>query len=114
MQISSYRFGKIEIDGQTCTSDVIVTPERVISTWWRKEGHSLAVPDLAEIMAAQPEVLVVGTGYYGRMDVPEATRRYLQTHGVQLREARTGDAVNEFNRLQQEYARVVAALHLTC
>jgi len=114
MHITGYRFGKIEIDGQTYSSDVIVTPERVVSSWWRKEGHSLGVADLGEAMAAKPDVLVIGTGYYGRMDVPEETRHYLQTQGVQLREARTGDAVKEFNRLQKEYARVVAALHLTC
>jgi hypothetical protein len=114
MQITGYRFGKIEIDGQTYSSDVIVTPERVITAWWRKQGHSLAVADLGEAMAAKPDVLVVGTGYYGRMDVPEETRRYLRTLGIQLSEARTGDAVKEFNRLQKEYARVVAALHLTC
>jgi hypothetical protein len=57
---------------------------------------------------------VIGTGYYGLMEVPEETRYYLQATGVQLLEARTGDAVKEFNRLQKEYARVVAALHLTC
>lgn len=114
MEISGYRFGEIEIGGQTYRSDVIVTPERVVSGWWRKEGHSLAVGDLAEVMAAKPGVLVIGTGYYGRMEVPEETRRYLDAEGVQVRGARTADAVKEFNRLQKEYARVVAALHLTC
>ena len=70
--------------------------------------------DLSEVMAAKPDVVVIGTGYYGRMEVPEETRRYLEAGGVQVREARTGEAVKEFNRLQKEYARVVAALHLTC
>ena len=114
MQITGYRFGKIEIDGQTYNSDVIVTPERVVSSWWRREGHSLAVTDLGEAMAARPAVLVIGTGYYGRMEVPDETRHYLREQGVRLHEARTGDAVKQFNRLQKEYARVVAALHLTC
>ena len=114
MEITGYSFGRIEIDGQTYTADVIITPERVVDTWWRKQGHSLAVADLAEIMAARPEILVVGTGYYGRMAIPEETRRYLQVQRLPLREAQTGEAVAEFNRLQRESARVVAALHLTC
>ncbi len=113
-KIASYRFGEIEIDGQTYRADVIITPEGVVDTWWRKEGHTLAVPDLAEIMAAKPEILVVGTGYYGRMAISEETRRYLQAQRVRLREAYTTEAVDEFNRLQQESARIVAALHLTC
>lgn len=72
------------------------------------------MPDLAEIMAAEPEILVVGTGYYGRMAIPDETRRYLQARRVRLHDAHSGKAVQQFNRLQRESARIVAALHLTC
>jgi hypothetical protein len=104
MNIGAYHFGRIDIDGQAYTSDVIITPERVLDSWWRRQGHRLAVPD----------VLVIGTGYLGRMSVPDETRRYLQAQGIEVREARTGEAVQEFNRLQQAHHRVVGALHLTC
>ncbi len=70
--------------------------------------------DLTDILAAEPDVLVIGTGSYGRMRVPEDTRRDLEARGIEVRAARTGDAVEEFNRLQSKYARVVAALYLTC
>jgi hypothetical protein len=66
MNISGYRFGTIEIDGRTYTSDVIITPERVIDAWWRQRGHALSVADLKDVMAARPDVLLVGTGYFGR------------------------------------------------
>lgn len=114
MRITGYRFGEIEIDGQTYRADVILTPERLIGDWWRQESHRLAVADLADILSVNPEILVVGTGYYGRMRIPEETRRYLQARGVELRQAHTREAAQEFNRLQREFARVVAALHLTC
>jgi hypothetical protein len=114
VKIDAYRFGEIEIDGRTYRADVIVTPEGVLHDWRREQGHSLAVADLGRVMAARPEVLVVGTGYHGRMAVPAETRRYLRQQGVRLHQARTGEAVQEFNRLQRESARIVAALHLTC
>jgi hypothetical protein len=114
MEITGYRFGEIEIDGRTYSADVVITAERVVDKWWRKQSHNLAVADLAAIMEAKPEILVVGTGYYGRMAIPGTTRRYLQAQGVELLEARTSEAVQEFNRLQHESARIVAALHLTC
>lgn len=114
MRIEQYEFGRIDIAGKTYTSDVIIAPDEVRDGWWRKEGHSLHIDDLAEIVAAQPQVLVVGTGYYGRLHVPAKTREYLEARGIEVREARTGDAVQEFNRLQQDCARIVAALHLTC
>ena len=114
MQISDYEFGKIAIEGQTYTSDVIITPEKVTDSWWRKEGHNLHIHDLGEVIVIKPEILVIGTGYYGRMQVPEKTRQYLQNQGIDVREAKTGDAVTVFNQLQQDCARIVAALHLTC
>ena len=114
MKISAYEFGRIGIDDASYTSDVIITPDRVIDAWWRKQGHQLNIDDLDAIVQANPEILVVGTGYYGRMQIPEATRRYLKDRDINLIDTTTSEAVAEFNRLQQECARIVAALHLTC
>lgn len=114
MNIAGYRFGRIDIDGRTYTSDVIITPERVIDTWWRQQGDSLAIADLGDVVAAKPDLLVIGTGYFGRMSISHETRRYLEAHGIQVRDARTREAVQDFDRLQKEPGRVVAALHLTC
>ena len=114
MIIGAYQFGRINVDGRAYTSDVIVTPERVVDTWWRKEGHKLAVVDLADVVAAKPDIVVVGTGYLGRMTVSEEARRYLEAQGISVRAARTRQAVQDFNQLQDQQTRVVAALHLTC
>ena len=69
--------------------------------------------DLKGAMAAKPRVLIVGTGYYGNMVVPDETRRALESRGVAVQIARTGAAVDLFNAMR-EAADVVAALHLTC
>jgi len=114
MDISGYRFGKIDIGGRTYASDVIITPERVIEGWWRQQGHALAVADLDNVVAARPDVLVIGTGYFGRMSVSQEARQYLEAQGIQVHDARTGEAVHDFNRRQRGPGRVVAALHLTC
>jgi hypothetical protein len=114
MNIAGYHFGRIEIDGRVFTSDITITPERVDDTWWRHESHSLAIADVAGIVAAKPDILVIGTGYFGRMTVPDATRRHLEAQGIEVRQLRTGKAVQEFNRLQTEPRRIAAALHLTC
>ena len=114
MNIAAYHFGRIDINGRTYTSDVIVTPEHVLDSWWRQKGHRLAVADLADVVAARPDVLVIGTGYLGRMSVSDEARQYLRAQGIEVREARTREAVHEFNRLQEAHSRVVAALHLTC
>ncbi len=114
MKIDDYAFGQIIIDGQTYTSDVIIYPEKVDASWWRKEGHRLQPADLEYAVQAKPDILIVGTGNVGTMEVPRQTLKYLRSQGIDVRVARTGKAVEIFNHLDKEQKRVVAALHLTC
>ncbi len=113
MRIDSYRFGNIVIEGVAYSKDVIILPERVFSPWWRAEGHSLSPRDLAEALGAEPEVLVIGTGAMGAMDVPEETVRYLKEMNIEVIIKKTGAAVEEFKRIS-DVRKVVAAFHLTC
>ncbi len=113
MKITGYSFGNITIDGNTYTSDVIIYPDRVYSTWWRKEGHLLQVEDLADIVSAGIPVLIIGTGFYGAMKVPDTIIDYLKSHDIEAHVEKTGDAVSLYNRIAHEQP-AAAALHLTC
>ncbi|MFX0067282.1 MAG: Mth938-like domain-containing protein [Candidatus Hermodarchaeota archaeon] len=113
MVINSYDFGHIIIDGKRYNRDLIIFPGWIKAGWWRKDGHRLQVEDLEEVLAAKPEVLVVGTGYYGEMIVPELTRKHVQSEGIKLFVQKTAEATQTFNRLT-ESRKVVAVLHLTC
>jgi hypothetical protein len=112
-KIENYKFGEIVIDGRRYSSDVIVYPDRIDSQWWRKEGHSLEPADVPEVLQAPPEVLVIGQGNPGRMDVPAETRRKLEETGIEVIVEPTTQACDTYNRLRGK-RRVVAALHLTC
>jgi hypothetical protein len=112
-RIESYRFGHIQIDGQSFIGDVIVLPDGVVSNWWRKEGHMLYPEDLDAVFEAAPHVLVVGQGLPGRMRVNPATERALQAAGIELVALPTQQACQTYNERCQGQA-VAAALHLTC
>jgi hypothetical protein len=114
MHIDTYFFGNIKISGTTYTADVIVYPDRVDPTWWRKEGHRLAISDLDTVLSSKPEILVVGTGYLGALRVPEETKSFLNEKGIRVVVERTSKAVELFNDLQKKRRNVVALLHLTC
>lgn len=113
MRIDHYSFGSITIDGKRYTSDVIIYPDRVDDSWWRKEGHYLQKSDLADIVAAKPELLIVGTGMHGIMQVPESAISLLTAHGIQVIIKKTGEAVEVFNDRPRDKI-AVAAFHLTC
>ena len=111
--IEEYEFGRIVIDGDEYTADVIVTPDGVDDSWWRNEGHRLCLEDLEDVFAARPEVLVVGTGASGRMQVPADVQEAVTGCGIEMRVARTAEATKLYNELAPT-RRTVAALHLTC
>ena len=113
MTIDAYQFGTITINDNTYTSDVIIYPDHVDSSWWRKQGHRLSIDDLRGILEVKPEVLVVGMGSPGLMQVPPETKDYIEAQGIELVVEPTDKAWKTYNLLKDS-RRVVAALHLTC
>jgi len=114
MRIDSYSFGVMKVGGSEYRGDLIVFPDNVMSNWWRKEGHSLAIEDLDDVLAFKPEVLVIGKGASGLMDVPASTQKMLQEAGIEVIAADTGQAWSIFNEQMERGRKVVGAFHLTC
>ena len=111
--IDSYGFGRITVDRKTYRSDLIIFPDRVVDSWWRKEGHILCLEDIQEILDYCPEVLVIGQGKPGLMKVPAATLQAIKQRGIEVHVAATEQAVCKYNELSAN-RKTVAALHLTC
>ena len=112
-QIESYSFGKMVYEGKAYTSDLIIYPDRVDSSWWRLKGHLLQLEDLKEILAENPDILIIGTGAMGVMKVPAPLIKQLENQGIKLLLEKTGEAVKIFNTAGQG-RKVIGAFHLTC
>jgi len=113
-RIGAYEFGRIEIDGQAYTADVIVLPTGVRSNWRRGQGHTLKPADLSAVLEASPKLLVVGQGAYGAMRVTDQTFASLKDAGIETVCAPTAQAVEIYNQRTQSGEVAAAALHLTC
>jgi len=111
-RIEDYRFGHVVVDGKEQRRDVIVLPDRVVSDWWRAEGHRLALADLDEVIEELPERLVVGTGAYGQLRPEPEALHELRRRGVEVETLPTDKAVGRYSELDPR--RTAAALHLTC
>ncbi len=110
--ISEYSFGHIVINGEAHSKDVILLPDRVVANWWRKNGHSLVVEDLAEVLEELPPNLIVGSGAYGRMKPDPGAIAELEERGISVEILPTDEAVERYRDLGPR--RAAAALHLTC
>ena len=114
MRIGSYSFGVMKVGDTEYTGDLIVFPDRVKTNWWRKEGHSLAMEDLDDVLACRPDVLVIGKGASGLMEVPASIKKTLKEEGIEVIAANTGQAWGIFNEQIEKGTKVVGAFHLTC
>jgi len=47
--------------GSPFCRDFKIVGEKIIANWWRTEGHRVDAADVADILAASPEVFIVGT-----------------------------------------------------
>jgi hypothetical protein len=111
-RIEGYRFGRLVVDGEEETRDVIVLPDRVLTNWWRADGHRLVLADLEDVLEELPERLVVGTGAYGQMRPDGQTLDQLRQRGVEVEALPTAEAIRRYGELDPR--RTAAALHLTC
>ncbi|MFO7865909.1 MAG: MTH938/NDUFAF3 family protein [Candidatus Aminicenantes bacterium] len=111
--IESYSFGKMKINSDLYSKDLIVFPDRIDSPWRRKSGHCLELEDIQAILEENPEVLIVGTGYAGRMKVNEDLIRKCRELDIELIIKKTKTAMKEFNKYCSR-KKTCGAFHLTC
>ena len=111
-RLEDYSFGRVVVDGEEETKDVIVLPERVVRNWWRRDGHALVLADLEAVLDELPARLIIGTGAEGRMKPDPATLARLRERGIEIEVLPTGEAVRRYGAANP--AETAAALHLTC
>jgi hypothetical protein len=117
MKIDSYKFGQMVINRIEYNSDLIVFQDKVKDKWWRKEGHELNFEDISDVLFKQkPDILIVGTGWAGKMNVSDEVAKKIRALGIELIAKSTSEAVKIFNELveKQREKVIVAAFHLTC
>lgn len=113
--IEHYATGRhMKIAGKRYHQDLKIIGDRVKENWWRNHGHRLDIDDIADILSAKPEVLVIGTGYAGNLRIPAEVRTAIENHDISIVAHETAKATTIFNRLYNEGKDVAGAFHLTC
>ena len=113
MQIQTYRFGYIEIDGKVYRNDIKLIGKTVVPDWWRGQGHLVELEDVQDLLKADAEICIFGTGY-GGMRVSKAVKSAFKNRGVEVLIEKTESACDTYNRLLQGGKKLVAGFHLSC
>lgn len=113
MRVDFYEFGRITVEGKNYTHDLLILPDRIISPWWRLEGHEVSLKDLEIVWEEKTTYLVIGTGAYGMMRVAEEVKKKTAELGIHLIARKTAEAVKIYNQYEPT-KQVIGAFHLTC
>ncbi|NJE09493.1 Mth938-like domain-containing protein [Thermococcus sp. MAR1] len=118
MHLEYLTFGKILADGKIYDHDIVIYPSGEIERrkkWLSKEkhgtSHRLDPDELREYLKEEFDVLIVGTGAWGRLSLLPESRKLVANKEVI--EKPTDEAVELFNELWGK-RKVLAIFHITC
>ena len=110
--IRGYREGEVQINELVLRAPCIVTAQQLVRDWQARSVSTLALADLEQIFALQPDVVLLGTG--PKQIFPDrAIRQAFAARKVGLEVMDLGAACRTYNILVQEERRVAAALFLS-
>lgn len=112
--IESYSFGRMVVQGQVFTDDVLICGDTIVSPWWRQSGHAVTVRDLEPVLEHNPDVVILGQGQPGQMRATQELKGYLGEQGIELIQVPTREAVVRFNERLELGSQVCGGFHLTC
>ncbi|BAD86472.1 hypothetical protein, conserved, DUF498 family [Thermococcus kodakarensis KOD1] len=118
MRLEYPAFGKIIVDGATYEHDIVLYPsgkverrKKKISKQKHGTSHKLDPEELKEYLTEDFDVLVVGTGMYGKLSLLPESRELIK--GKEVLELPTKKAVEVFNELYGK-KKVLGIFHITC
>lgn len=110
-KIEDVAFARMVCGGKVYRAPLIVYPDKVDGRWWRKDGTRFLPEDFDQVIAAQPDTVVLGRGFTAKVDVPEETIERFRQAGIECIVSDTVDAVETFNTLAPK-RKVIGAFHL--
>ena len=117
--IDSTEFGEITIDNKKYHQVLIVgdlVMERDTEKLEKLFGttHGIGEWERDELVKGNPEIIIIGTGQGGAMNVDGEIANGLAKKGIELIVASTPEAIEIYNEKIKEGKRINALIHTTC
>ncbi len=118
-RINSTKFGNVIIDDKIFHQVLIISDavkERNTEKLEKLFGttHEIGDWEIEELLAGKPEIIIIGTGQSGAMQVSQEIKEKLESQGAEIILAITPEAIQIYNEKVQEGKKVNALIHTTC
>ncbi len=111
-RIEELEFTKLVSGGKVYRAPCIVYRDKVDGRWWRTDGSRFGPGDFDSVIAAKPEVAILGTGLLNMVSVPEETLARFSAESIDLEVLPSKEAAERYNELLAQGRKVVGAFHL--
>jgi len=117
--IDSTKFGEIKIDGKKY-GQVLIIGEAVLERDEEKlrrlfdTTHKIGDWEIEQLLEGNPEVVIVGTGQSGALQVEEMFSERMQKSGIEVIAAIAPQAIEIYNKKTEQGKKVNALIHTTC
>ena len=111
--IEEHKFGSFIVNGKQYLGDIKIIDTRV-KYWDDREHHELKLKDLREILDISPDVIVIGTGNSGYLEVPSELKDFIRLRRIDLIIDKNMNAIDKFNKALIQKKTVGAIFHATC
>ncbi len=112
-------FGSVTIDGQKY-GDILVIEgeienrerdnlERIFGT-----SHLIAPFEVSKLLSGKPDVIIIGKGQSGALQVQEEVKKKLAKGSRELIILETPQAIRKYNELAKQGRKINALIHVTC
>lgn len=112
--INKYEFGLIVVNGKEYRHDVAVFWNGLVENWERFESHNITSADVSFAMSKDPEMIIIGTGEEGMVEVSDEAKKAIIEKGLNLAIEKTEKAAAIFNDQAARGKKVAGLFHLTC
>ena len=109
--IREFSRSRVMIGSRSFDTSFIVTPDKVISPWLRKNRQTLSSSDLLPLLALDVDILLVGTGPTQEFPNPSVYRAFVD-QGISIEFMDSVAACRTYNVLAGEQRRVGAGITL--
>ena len=114
--ITHYSFGKIVIDGETYTSDMVIASGEKVSSWsFDYESHYIDPHNIKPHITENAKEMIIGIGYNSAASMSSESLQFikdLKAKGILVQILSTSEAVKLFNI--SDKTELLAFFHLNC
>ncbi|MDP2940145.1 MAG: MTH938/NDUFAF3 family protein [Candidatus Omnitrophota bacterium] len=117
--INSTQFGEIIIDNKKYYQ-VLIIGDKIEERDYKKlkelfgTSHEIGNWEIEALISNNPEIIIIGTGQNGAMEVDEKTIKKFQDKGIETIIATTPKIIEIYNDQVKLGKRVNALIHTTC